>query len=451
MDVTRRGNPPRFCKTGKSVQTCLREIANKAKEQPKYRFRNLYGMIDKELLILAWRSLNKKAAAGVDRVTAQEYGKNLEPNVEDLIDRLKRNAYRAKLVRRKLIPKGGGKTRPLGIPSLEDRLLQRAVLMILEAIYEPIFLESSYGYRVGKGAHQAAGELHKALQFGSYVTVVEADIKGFFENLDHEWLIKMLEERIEDRKLLRLIRKWLNAGILEMDGKVVNPLTGTPQGGIVSPLLANVYLHYVLDLWVEKVVTPRMSGSVKYVRFADDFVCAFSSVGDAERFYQALPKRLEKFGLAVAPEKTRQVCFDRWKGKENGRFDFLGFEFYWGKSRKRVASVKRRTSRKKHRRALKEVGEWLKRNRSMRQDWLIEKLNTKLAGHYNYYGVIGNYDSLGSFFYQVNRLFFKWLNRRSQRKSLTWLQYAERVRKRLKNPRVMERPLLQRKLFGIQC
>ena len=448
--AARKGNTPRYCKTGTSVQTSLRGIANKAKEQPKYRFRNLYGMIDEELLRRAWGQLNKKAAAGIDRVTAQEYGRDLDANLDDLIDRLKRDGYRARLVRRKEIPKGGGKTRKLGIPTLEDRLLQKAVAMILGAIYEPTFLDSSHGYRPGRSAKSAVKEFRDELNFGSYSYVVEADIKGFFDHLDQEWLIKMLEERIEDKKLLRLIRKWLNAGILDVNGKVLNPLTGTPQGGIVSPILANVYLHYVLDLWVEKKVGRDLMGEMKYVRYADDFVCAFVDKGDAERFYRKLPERLGKFGLEVAEEKTRIVPFGRFRGRESGRFDFLGFELFWGKSRKGMPLLRRRTSRPRIRRALKEVGDWIRANRSMKLAELIDKLNAKLRGHYLYYGVIGNSAGLNTLFLEVNKLLFKWLNRRSQKKSMTWPQFKIKVVKRLETPRIMEQRVLQRNLHGIQ-
>lgn len=451
MDVSPKGNMPRFSRTGKGVQTSLREIANKAKREPEYRFRNLYGMIDTELLKHAWRSLNKKAVAGVDQVTAEEYGRDLEANLCDLVERLMRDGYRAKLVKRKLIPKGNGKTRALGIPVLEDRLLQRAVKMILEAVFEPIFLNCSYGYREGRGAKMAVKDLRDALQFDGYTTVLDADIKGFFDNLDHDQLVEMLEKKINDRKLIRLIRKWLNAGILDTDGMVINPLTGTPQGGIVSPMLSNIYLHYVLDQWIEEVVKPRMSGPVKYVRYADDFVCAFSSPKDAERFRAVLPKRLEKYSLKLAEDKTHLINFERWGGKKRGRFDFLGYELYWGKSRKGMPNVKRRTSRKRLRRAVNEMSEWVKENRSRKLRELIGDLNAKLRGHYEYYGVIGNYESLAQFYYQVNKILFKWLNRRSQKKSMTWFEFQVRVQKRLMNPRVMEQRVLQRQLRGIRC
>lgn len=407
-------------------------------------------MLDKELLTLAYRQLNKKAAAGIDQVTYQEYGRNLDGNLDDLIDRLKRGGYRARLVKRKTIPKGNGKTRDLGIPTLEDRLLQKAVAMILEAIYEPTFRDCSYGYRRGKGAKAAVSNFRDALNFGDYHYVVEADIKGFFDHLDHEKLIEMMEERVEDRKLIRLIRKWLKAGILDPEGMVINPLTGTPQGGIISPILANIYLHYALDLWIEVSVKRQIKGELKYVRYADDFVCAFSLEEDAERFHRKLAERLDKFGLEVAEEKTNIICFSRCAGPDSKRFDFLGFELFWGKGRRGTANLKRRTSPKRKRRAIRETKEWIKANRSLKLNELIDQLNAKLRGHYQYYGVIGNSGGIGSFFFEVCKSLHKWLNRRSQKKSMTWIEFGNRVRKRLLSPRIMEQRIQQLSLFHIR-
>ncbi len=445
----RKGNTPRCCKTGISVQTSLRGIANKAKEKPEYRFRNLYGMIDEELLRLAWRLLNKKAAPGVDQVTAQEYEKNLKANLDDLIGRLIRGGYRAKLVRRTLIPKGDGATRALGIPVLEDRLLQKAVSILLEAVYEPTFLDCSFGYRPGRDAKMAVKELRDELNFGGLHYVVEADIKGFFDNLDHDQLIKMLEYRIDDQKLIRLIRKWLNAGILDPAGKVINPLTGTPQGGIVSPILANVYLHYGLDQWVEQVVGKQIKGKLKYVRYADDYVCAFSLKSDAERFYRNLGKRLAKFNLTVAEEKTRMISFSPYI-KESGRFDFLGFEMSWGRSRRGHKTVRRRTAKKKLLKTLKTLTEWLKQNRSRTLDEFIAHVNKKLRGHYEYFGVIGNYARMSMYRHTVIKLLFKWLNRRSQKRSWTWPEFTNKVGTKLLTPTIGEKRVQQERLFGIR-
>ena len=418
---------------------------------PKYKFRNLYGMIDMELLKLAWRELNKRACAGIDRVSAKMYGQNLEANLDDLIDRLKRKGYRAKLVKRRYIPKSNGKKRPLGIPVLEDRLLQKAVTMILEAIYEQDFLEVSYGYRPGKSAKGAIKDLRDALNFEGFAYVVEADIKGFFDHLEHEWLMRMLEERIDDRHLLRLIRKWLKAGILEPEGKVINPLTGTPQGGVISPILANVYLHYALDLWTEVRVKKQSKVKLKYIRYADDFVCAFENERDAKAYYEELPERLKMFGLKVAEDKTRILKFGWFWGKKSEKFDFLGFELGWEKARNGMPNIKRRTSKPKLKRTLEEFTKWAKENRSTKLSELIEKLNRKLRGYYEHYGVIGNYKGLSVFFYRMNKVLFKWLNKRSQKKSMNWHQYGERVRKKLLNPRITEQIVQQRSLPGIRC
>lgn len=343
----------RTSKVGNTVQTSLQGIAEKARREKKYRFRNLAAMLTENHFQHCWKLLRKDAATGVDRVTAQEYGRHFTTNVRDLIERLKRGGYRAKLVLRKWIPKGNGKLRPLGLPALEDKLLQIAVALILRTIYEEDFLPCSYGYRPRVGARDAVKVLKDELQFGRYRYVVEADIKGFFDNIDHAWMIRMLEQRIDDRRFLRLIKKWLRAGILEEDGKVLHPVTGTPQGGIVSPVLANVYLHYALDLWFEKVVKTQCRGMAYLCRYADDFVAAFEYKEDADRFYRLLSERLGKFKLELSAEKTRVVGFSRFPESEGNSFDFLGFEYRWGDSRKGKRIVKLRTSHKKFQQSLR--------------------------------------------------------------------------------------------------
>lgn len=403
-----------------SVQTKLQAIAEKAGNQPGYRFRNLYGMLNEEMLKDSWQYIRKDAAYGVDRVSAEEYKQNLDENIHQLVENLKKKRYRAKLVRRQYIPKANGKLRPLGIPATEDKLLQLAVKRILEAIYEQDFLESSYGYRPNIGALDAVEKLSNELQFGKYNYVLEADIKGFFDNINHEWLLKMLAERIDDKALLRLIEKWLKAGVLDTDGKVIHPGTGTPQGGIISPILANVYLHYVLDVWFEKVVKRHCTGKACIIRFADDYVCAFQNQSDAQRVYEVMGKRLGKFGLELSMEKTRVVSFSPNENPGKNSFDFLGFEFRWGKDLKGKAHVKRRTARKKLRNSIKRFNEWCKENRHLRLPELFSRLNAKLRGHYNYFGVIGNYLSLEQFYYHVQKTLFKYLNRRGQRRSYNW-------------------------------
>lgn len=421
------------------MQTSLQGIADKAKRQPKNRFLNLYTMLNEENLLDSGRYLKKDAASGIDRVSAREYETHLVENIRSLVERLKSKSYRAKLVRRQYIPKREGKYRPLGIPAIEDKLLQKAVSRILESIYEQDFLVYSFGYRPGIGAQTAVGELTYELQFGGYGYVIDADIQGFFDNIDHDWLIKMLSLRIRDNAFLRLIRKWLKAGILDTDGKVIHPQAGTPQGGIVSPVLANIYLHYVLDLWYEKVVKPR-SGNSYLCRYADDFVCLFRYREDAERFYRELPERLGKFGLSISEEKTRIVRFSKIDMQAQSRFDFLGFEFRWSKSRSGKPHVKRRTSRKKLRQSIRNFTEWCKQNRNMPLRILIPSLNSKLRGYYNYYGVIDNSKSLWTFSQQLERILFKWLNRRSQRRSYNWDGFKAMLEQYpLERPRITER------------
>ncbi len=423
-----------------TVQTSLLGIANKAKSDQQYRFRNLYRELNEELLLDSWRLLRKDAALGVDRVSATEYEANLGENIHQLVERLKRKSYRAKLVRRHYIPKGDGGKRPLGIPATEDKLLQLAVKRLLEAIYEQDFLSCSYGYRPQMGALEAVDQLTVKLQFGAYHQVVEADIKGFFDNLSHEWLMRMLAKRIDDEPILRLIKKWLKAGVLDTDGKVRRPEGGTPQGGVISPVLANIYLHYVLDLWFERVFQRSCKGKAFLQRYADDFVCGFEQAAEAQRFYRELGERLGKFGLELAEAKTRVIPFSRYRRGETS-FDFLGFEFRWGTDRKGQARLKRRTARKKFRNSVKGAAEWCKKNRHHRVGEQFKRLNAKLRGYYNYYGVNGNYESLKEFYHLVQRLHRKWLNRRSQQPSYTWEgYYVLRQHFALVRPYIVGRP-----------
>lgn len=396
------------------MQTSLRGIANKAAQDKAYRFRNLISLLTSEFLLWSWQFVNKRAAAGIDRIEAHEYGLSLEYNVGNLVASVKGGWYRAKLVLRKYIPKLNGKLRPLGIPAIADKLLQTAVAKILEAIYEQDFLRCSYGYRPGTGAHKAIIDLSAVLRTGRFHYVVEADIKGFFDNIDHAKLLNMLMVRIDDKPLLKLIRRWLKAGILDTDGQVLHPATGTPQGGIVSPILANVYLHYVLDVWFDEVVKAHCKGGAYLCRYADDFVCAFELESDARRFYEVLPQRLAKFGLEVAAEKTNMLRFDR---KSKQRFEFLGFEFHWGKGRQGYNVLKRRTSRKKLNAALANFKQWLNKNRYLPIPVLFAKLNRKLRGYWNYYGIRTNFESLGEYFRRFKDILKSRLNRRSHRRS----------------------------------
>ena len=400
--------------------TFLRAIAEKAFANKDHRFRDLYRWLNQDVLRLCFYRLRKDAASGVDGVTFQEYEKDLEANLENLVGRLKRKSYQARLVRRKYIPKGPGKLRPLGILVLEDKLLQMAATQILLAIFEADFLSCSYGYRPGISAHDAIKALSAELQFKGHNFVVEADIKGFFENIQWEWLERMLEQRIKDEAFLNLIRKWLRAGILEEDGRVIHPQTGTPQGGVVSPVLANIYLHYALDLWFERIVQPQQQGRCRMIRYADDFVACYEYRHEAEAFEKALKTRLAKFGLEVAAEKTKTLRFGANGGPHNGRFDFLGFEFYWEPDRQGRPRVKRRTATKKWRAGLQRMKEWMKTNRHQKVRRLMKTLRAKLQGTWNYYGLIGNNRRMQLFYNETCRTAYKWLNRRSQRRSLGW-------------------------------
>jgi group II intron reverse transcriptase/maturase len=379
----------------------------------------LYRQLNEDFLRECWRGVRKNAACGVDRVSAKEYESKLGANIGDLVARLKQKRYRAKLVRRQWIPKGNGKLRPLGIPVVEDKLLQLGVARILSAIYEQDFLRCSYGYRPKVGAHDAVNKLTVKLQFGKYHHVVEIDLENFFGTIDHEWLVKMLEQRIDDGPFLRLIRKWLKAGVLETDAHVIHPTTGTPQGGVVSPVLANIYLHYVLDLWFHRRVVKGCQGEACLIRYADDLVCAFEKAEEADQFLGELGSRLAKFGLRLSPTKTRRMAFPRdGEGKES--FDFLGFEFRWGRDRQGRPHLKRRTARKSLRASLCRYTAWCRANRHRRLRDLFRELNQKLRGYYRYFGIYGNDRSLRQFHLAAMRILYKWLNRRSQPRSYNW-------------------------------
>ena len=425
----------------KHEPTSLRAIANRAKESKHHRFRNLYQEVNAELLMHCWQDLNKDAASGVDGLTAETYAANLEGNIAELAERVKAGRYRAKLVRRVYIPKENGQERPLGIPALEDKLVQLACAKLLNAIYEQDFLDCSHGYRPGRSAKETVCDLTFALQFGTYGYLVEADIRGFYEHMDHEWLLKMLALRVDDRAFLRLIRKWLKAGVLERDGAVLHPGAGTPQGGIVSPVLSNIYLHHVLDLWFECVVKPRCRGEALLCRYADDFVCAFRFRSDAKRFFKALPKRLAKFSLQVAPEKTQVLRFSRFHPSLRRRITFLGFELFWFPDRGGTPRVMRRTARKKLQGAIRRIKDWIKGHRHLPGREFIEGLNRRLVGHYNYYGLRGNSRDLWRFFQEATECAFKWLNRRGgKRKSFTWPVFNRALRKLgVAKPRITEK------------
>ena len=408
----------------RSMLSSLIALNRKALKEPEYRFRDLYGLLDLQALYESFASLNKKSAPGTDGVTYKNYAENLDENLRRLLDRLKAKRYRAPHVRRCYIPKGEGKLRPLGLPTLEDKIVQHAASRILESIFEADFSDRSLGYRRGKpGARDASEQLMFELFGGDYRWVVEADIKSFFDEVDHDWLCRMLEQRIDDRAFIGLIRKWLKAGILEpLASQAEEPETGTPQGGIISPILANIYLHFVLDLWIERRVKRRSRGKVIFMRYADDIIVGFSNKQDATNYLGQLPGRLAKFKLRLAPDKTALVKFNRWESKSSGKFTFLGFDFYWAPSQRnpRNIVVKRKTNKKKFRASLRRMKEWIMKARNWPLKMILSSLRKKLSGYWNYYCVGANSLMTSKYLRAVSGLMFKWLNRRSQRKSYTW-------------------------------
>jgi group II intron reverse transcriptase/maturase len=410
--------------------------------------------IDIDWLHEAYRRTRKDGATGVDRQTAEEYAANLESNLQSLLDRAKSGTYRAPPVRRVHIPKGSGaETRPIGIPTFEDKVLQRAVAMVLEAVYEQDFLDCSYGFRPKRSAHQALDALWGQAMRTAGGWVLEVDIRQFFDRLDHGHMREILRKRVLDGVLLRLIGKWLNAGVLE-DGSLTYPESGSPQGGVISPLLANIYLHEVLDTWFDREVAPRLSRRATLVRYADDAVLLFEREEDARRVMTVLAKRFAKYGLTLHPEKTRLVEFRRPDRRppppgggapgRPGTFDMLGFTHFWGKSRAGKWVVKRSTAKDRFKRALTRIAQWCKAHRHDNVSVQQQSLARKLRGHFGYYGIIGNFEALARFRDEVVRIWRKWLHRRSQRSRITWQRMSVLLeRHALPMPRIL-RPLLTR-------
>jgi len=420
-----------------SVSTKLQRIAELASQSPPLVLTSLSHHIDIEFLREAHRLTRKDGAVGVDGQTAQEYAENLEANLQGLLGRFKTGTYKAPPVRRVLIPKGDGKqTRPIGVPTFEDKVLQRAVTMVLEAVYEQDFLACSYGFRRGRSPHTALQALWESLMPTGGGWVLEVDIQKFFDHLDHSQLRSFLDQRVRDGVVRRAIDKWLKAGVLE-DGSVLHPESGTPQGGVISPLLANIYLHEVVDKWFEHEIKPRLSGRAALFRYADDMVMVFTGERDAQRVLQVLPKRLARFGLSLHPEKTRLVKFRRpsydpppcggGRADRPGTFDLLGFTHFWGRSRRGRWVVHRKTAKDRFRRALKAANLWCRRHRHAPIVWQHRELSAKIRGHCAYYGITGNSRSLWLFRFKLLRLWRRWLSRRSQRGRLTWEAFGHLV------------------------
>jgi RNA-directed DNA polymerase len=407
-----------------NVSTKLQRIAELARKAPQMAIRTLAHHIDAEFLREAYQRTRKDGAAGVDDQTAADYAVNLEGNLQSLLDRFKSGSYYAPPVRRVEIPKGNGETRPLGIPTFEDKVLQRAVAMVLNAVYEQDFLPCSYGFRPGKSAHQALQALWNATMKVGGGWVIEIDIRHFFDSVDHGHLRAILEQRVRDGVIRRTIDKWLNAGV-QQDGAIRYLDGGTPQGGVISPLLANVYLHEVLDVWFERVARPRLDGSAQLIRYADDAVIVFAREADAQRMMTVLPKRFARYGLMLHPEKTKLIDFRRPTGNGDGpgSFDVLGFTHFWGRSREGNPVVQRKTACSRFGRALQRVAEWCRKGRHLSVREQHKTLVAKVRGHYNYFGITGNSRALGRFLHEVKRVWRKWLHRRSNRARMTWERF----------------------------
>jgi len=402
-------------------------LSERARQEPQLQFTSLAHLLDVDFLRGCYFELGRDRASGIDGVSWQDYGKQLDENLENLVERMKAKRYKPQPAKRVYVPKNNDEKRPLGLPALEDKIVQRGIARILEAIYEVDFLDCSYGFRPKRGCHQALNAVDKTIMTKPINHVIEADIKGFFDNVSHPWMMKFLQVRIKDPSFLLLISRFLKAGYMDA-GEFVSTERGTPQGGNLSPALSNVFLHYVLDLWFEKKIRPQARGACYLVRYADDFVCMVQYQDDAQYIEQALRDRFATFGLELHAEKTRTIRFGRYE-RENAQrqqrkantFDFLGFTHFCGTSRKGKFIVGRQTSRKKFRQKCQEMNDWLRRirNHKKAKDWW-PTLAAKLRGHYHYYGVSGNMRSLNRFYHMTVRLTRKWLNRRSQRKRFYW-------------------------------
>lgn len=425
-------NHDRYDRKRRRMSLKLQAVRERAKRDPKVQFQSLAHHIDASLLTSVYGRLRKKAAVGVDGCTHEEYGTELESRIGDLHRRLRTKRYRHAPIKRVHIPKDRGATRPIGISTVEDKIVQGAIRDVLEAVYEPLFSDGSHGFRPGRSAHDALRSLDGVLWRGEGNWILEADIQSFFDSVDRTTLMKMLRERVVDTSLLRLIGKCLNVGVLD-GAQYSTPDEGTVQGSSLSPLLGNIYLHYVLDLWFEKQVVPKLKGKAHLIRYADDFVLCFQREDDARRVMKAIGKRFERFGLTLHPDKTRLFPFKRpprsqTKGKGQGTFDFLGFTVYWRRSlrNKWVPRFKTRKARKA--RAAMAIADWCRRHRHRPIREQHAMLSRKLHGHYNYFGVNGNQEALTALWLQARRIWFKWLNRRSQRASKTWAQFNDLLR-----------------------
>jgi RNA-directed DNA polymerase len=418
--------------TSLDVLTGLRKVAERAKREPAARFHSLAHLIDEELLAGVYQQLRRNAAVGVDGISKEQYGLELQSHLRDLHERLRTKRYRHQPIRRVHIPKEKGRTRPIGISATEDKVVQGALREVLGAIYEQDFLDCSYGFRRGRSAHDAMRALTRAVDEGEANWILEFDIVSFFDSLCRPQLLEMLQRRVADGSILRLVGKCLRAGVLDGE-KFIEPSQGTVQGSTLSPLLGNAYLHYVLDLWFAEEVKPRLRGRAVLVRYADDGCFTFERQDDAQRVMAVLGQRLERFGLKLHPEKTRLLDFrqplcSRGKGKGPASFDFLGFCWYWRRTRWGSWRATCKTRRARLARAIQGVYAWCRDHRHQPVKQQHATLSRKVQGHINYFGVSGNTRSLKRFVWQVQTSWFKWLNRRSQRARLTWERYEDFLR-----------------------
>lgn len=413
--------------------TKLSLITQRSKSNPKEKFNTLSHLLDEEYLNESYKELKRGKAAGIDKRTLESYSKKeIEEEIVKAVDKLERNRYRPKPTKRIYIEKANGKKRPLGLPTVRDKIVQQSIKKIIEAIYEPLFLDCSYGFRPKRNCHQALKRGYKMIMTKPVNWVIDIDIKGFFDNVEHNWIIKCIEERISHKRFISLIIKFLKAGVV-YEGKYSGTVKGVPQGGILSPILANIYLHYVLDLWFEKVEKKNIKGYTELIRYADDFIIGAQTKVEAEQILKDIEERLAKFGLETSKEKTGIVEFGRY-AKENSRnrgnskpetFDFLGITHYCSKSSKGNYLVKQKTSKKKKKQHRKEANLWLKKNRNrmkIKDIWKI--LASKLRGHYNYYGISSNSREIQNYYYMMICLTKKWMNRRSHKKSFNWTTFS---------------------------
>jgi group II intron reverse transcriptase/maturase len=388
--------------------------------------------MDEAFLTEAFHRLRKDAAAGIDQVTASDYAESLDDNIRDLHHRLVTKRYRAQPARRTYVPKDDGTLRPLAILVLEDKIVQRAVTMLLEAVYEPMFYDFSYGFRRERNPHQALKALRDLCLRLGIRWIIDADVKGYFDSINHRLLREILQRRVNDGTLIRLIGKWLHVGVLEAEGQILRSSIGAPQGAVVSPMLSNIFLHTVLDDWFDQTVRPLMKGRCFLIRFADDFVFGFEYEEDAKRVFEVLPKRFARFELTIHPKKTRLVDFSRprsWASKGNGSFEFLGFTHYWSRTRRGYWTIKRKTRPKRLRLTLRSLWLWCRENRHLPMSEQHQTLCDKLRGHYQYFAVRGNYKMLEVVFEWAEYAWRYWLNQRTTKKSVTWNVFDRKIRR----------------------